>query len=90
MRNSLVKTDIHLKGFEDIPAAWLQEAAIMKNFVADRGEAFLCFLGQQTSAQIQADGADKSWYWLKYSAVFQSGCRVYASTGDTSSQTKYT
>lgn len=43
-RNSSVKTDIHLKGFKDIPAAWLQEAAFMKNFiVTDRREALLWF-----------------------------------------------
>lgn len=84
MRNSSVKTDIHLKGFKDIPAAWLQEAAFMKNFVTDRREALLWFFSvQQTQhGQIRTDGADKRWYWFwKNSAIFKSGCRDYASTG---------
>lgn len=54
MRNHSVKTDIHLKGFEDIPAAWLHEAAFMKNRVVDSGRSFSCDfpVGERTDPKL--------------------------------------
>lgn len=87
--NHVVKIGMHLKGLKIIQLLDCRRWHLWR--IAEWGEVFLWFFqSANTNTQIQPKGADRVDIGLKNSAVFQSGSRHYASTGDTSSQTNYT